>query len=62
MITPDKFDYQTKDGRLVVLLPQTKDVNGKRVWVGLIAGEKSFRHWTEDGKLFGENDKKADLK
>ncbi len=63
MIEPDKYEYKTTDGRSVIILPQTRKMqpSGVKVWVGLIAGEKSYRHWTEDGKLWGEINKKADL-
>lgn len=63
MITPDKYLYSTKDERAVIILPQTRVMQpgNKKVWIGLIAGEQSYRHWNEDGSLFGEKDKKADL-
>lgn len=61
MITPDTYEYKTTDNRSVILLPQTRKVKGIKVYIGIIAGEKSYRHWTEDGKLFGQNDKNADL-
>jgi hypothetical protein len=63
MIEPDKYEYKTTDGRAVILLPQTRKMQpgNIKVWIGLIAGERSYRHWTEDGTLFGERDKKADL-
>lgn len=61
MIAPDKYLYSTMDERAVIILPQTRVIQGKKVYIGLIAGDSAYKHWTEDGKLFGEKDSKADL-
>ncbi len=61
MIEAGTHEYKTVDGRTVIMLPQTRMIKGKKVHVGIIAGEKSYRHWTTDGQLFGEKDQGANL-
>lgn len=61
MIEVGNYEYKTADGRSVIILPQTRVINNTKVYIGLIAGDSSYKHWTEDGILFGEKDKKADL-
>lgn len=61
MIEAGTYEYKTTDGRAVIILPQTRVISGTKVFIGLIAGDSAYKHWTEDGKLFGEKDKKADL-
>lgn len=62
MIEANKYEYETTDGRHVTILPQVRVIDKKKVYIGLIAGEKSYRHWNEQGQLFGENEKAANLK
>ena len=54
--------YKTVSGKDVVLNAKSRLLHGKRIYVGLVAGLSGYRHWTEDGKVFGDKDQQLSLK
>jgi len=59
---PTNYHYQTADGRAVMMLPKHKLVGDRKVFIGIVEGDQGYHHWTQDGVVFGENDKKLNLK
>lgn len=59
---PNNYHYKTSDGRAVMLLPKTRTFGEKKVYIGVVEGDQGYHHWTQDGVVFGENDKKLNLK
>lgn len=54
--------YQTTGGKTVLFLPQSRDLHGQRIYVALVSGYKGWRHYTPDGRVFGDQDRTLDLK
>lgn len=54
-------EYTTQDGRKVSLIG-SKVVAGVRIFVGTVEGERSYKHWHENGSVFGDKDKTLNLK
>ena len=54
-------EYQTQDGRKVSLIG-SKLLAGKRIFVGRVEGEQSYKHWDEDGTVFGDINKQLSIK
>ena len=52
--------YKTQDGKAVSLISH-KMLHGKKVYVGTVEGVKGYRHWDEDGYVFGDKDKSLNL-
>ena len=56
------FQYRTQTDKAVMLWPQTKMLHGKRVYVGMVEGERAYHHWDEDGNPVGTKDMAFKLK
>jgi len=54
--------YETVSGKAVVFQPKVRMLRDTRVYIGLVAGLQGYRHWTEDGKVFGDKDASLNLK
>lgn len=52
---------ETQDGRKVTIVG-SKVVGNVRIYVGEVENTKGYRHWHENGTVFGDKDKNLNLK